>query len=90
MAYVQQVCDGYSKRSLMGNWMEERLYPPQPFRENLNKEVPLIPYSQDPKTKPSQPSTALPSSALFLVSNGEPSGKHAIVLYLTTALYLLT
>lgn len=39
MAFVQQVCDGYSKRSLMGNWVEERLYPPQPFRENLAKQV---------------------------------------------------
>lgn len=33
MSYVQQICDGYSKKSLMGNWFEERLYPDQPFRE---------------------------------------------------------
>lgn len=33
MSYVQQICEGYGKRSLMGNWYEERLYPEQPFRE---------------------------------------------------------
>jgi len=32
MAYVQQTCDGYNKKVMMGNWAEERLYPPQPFR----------------------------------------------------------
>jgi len=24
MAYVQQICEGYSKRTLIGNWAEER------------------------------------------------------------------
>ena len=32
MAYVEQVCDGYSKKTFMGNWWEERSYPAQPFR----------------------------------------------------------
>ena len=40
MAYVQQVCEGYNKKALMGNWYEERLYPQQPFRENITKAVP--------------------------------------------------
>ena len=39
MAYVQQTCDGYNKKTLIGNWYEERLYPNQPFRENLQKQV---------------------------------------------------
>lgn len=39
MAYVQQICDGYSKRTLVGNWAEERQYSQQPFRENLVKQV---------------------------------------------------
>ena len=39
MAYVQQVCDGYNKKSLMGNWYEERLYPEQAFREKQHKQV---------------------------------------------------
>jgi hypothetical protein len=42
MAYVEQVCDGYNKKSLMGNWFEERLYPPQPFREEKHKAVILL------------------------------------------------
>ncbi len=37
MAFVEQVCDGYNKKALMGNWFEERLYPKQSFRENLGK-----------------------------------------------------
>jgi hypothetical protein len=32
MAYVKQICDGFSKKTLMGNWQEERDYPQQPFR----------------------------------------------------------
>lgn len=32
MSYVQQICDGYNKKTLMGNWYEERIYPEQPFR----------------------------------------------------------
>ena len=39
MAYVEQVCDGYNKKSLMGNWYEERLYPKQSFREDRAKAV---------------------------------------------------
>ena len=39
MAYVQQICEGYNKKSLMGNWYEERLYPDQPFREIQGKQV---------------------------------------------------
>ena len=39
MAYVKQVCDGYNKKTLIGNWYEEREYPNQPFRENLSKSV---------------------------------------------------
>ena len=42
MAYVQQICDGYNKKSLMGNWYEERLYPEQSFREKQEKKVLLI------------------------------------------------
>ncbi len=42
MSYVQQICDGYSKKSLMGNWYEERLYPEQPFREKQEKHVDII------------------------------------------------
>jgi hypothetical protein len=37
MSYVKQICDGYNKNSLMGNWYEERLYPGQPFREEQQK-----------------------------------------------------
>jgi hypothetical protein len=32
MAYIQQICEGYSKRTLIGNWAEERQYTQQPFR----------------------------------------------------------
>lgn len=39
MAYVKQVCEGYNKNTLVGNWYEERLYPPQPFREDVQKQV---------------------------------------------------
>ena len=39
MAYVKQICDGYNKKSLMGNWYEERLYLNQPFREQQLKQV---------------------------------------------------
>ena len=39
MAYVQQICDGYNKKSLMGNWYEERLYPEQAFRDKQEKKV---------------------------------------------------
>lgn len=39
MAYVQEVCEGYNKKALMGNWYEERLYPEQKFREKQEKKV---------------------------------------------------
>lgn len=39
MSHVEQICDGYNKKSLMGNWYEERLYPSQPFREQQDKKV---------------------------------------------------
>lgn len=37
--YVKQICDGYSKKSLLGNWQEERQYPDQPFREHQHKQA---------------------------------------------------
>lgn len=37
--YVKQICDGYSKKSLLGNWFEERQYPDQPFREEQRKQA---------------------------------------------------
>jgi hypothetical protein len=45
MTYVKQICDGYNKQSLLGNWFEERLYPAQPFREQQLKQV-LFPLSR--------------------------------------------
>lgn len=42
MSYVEQICDGYNKKALMGNWYEERLYPPQHFREVQEKKVLLF------------------------------------------------
>ncbi len=89
MAFVQQVCDGYSKHSLMGNWMEERLYPPQPFRENLTKEVLLLLHSLDPKIKQSPLSMALLSKEHFLAWNAGPSGKPQTESSLMTASYQL-
>lgn len=62
MAYVEQVCDGYNKKSLMGNWFEERLYPPQPFREEKHKAVILLPYSPGAKIRVSLVSMAQDSS----------------------------
>lgn len=75
MAYVQQVCDGYNKKSLMGNWYEERLYPKQPFREEAVKAVIITPYSPDPKTKASLASTTLAFKEPCPVWNAEVSGK---------------
>ena len=37
----------------MGNWYEERLYPPQPFREEKAKAVLLFPFRLDQKIKAS-------------------------------------
>jgi hypothetical protein len=51
MAYVEQVCDGYNKKSLMGNWFEERLYPPQPFRETVTKAVFMQIFRQEAKMR---------------------------------------
>jgi|JI10StandDraft_1071094.scaffolds.fasta_scaffold294469_1 hypothetical protein len=88
MAYVQQVCDGYNKKSLMGNWQEERLYPKQPFREEIVKAVQLTPYSQDPRTKESPVSTTLASKERCLVSNAGTSGKPPTGSSLTTDSYI--
>ena len=79
MAYVQQTCEGYSKRSLMGNWQEERLYPQQAFRENLTKVVTLPSFSPGTKKKISLVSTAEVSRGPYLGSKGGPSGKLTIV-----------
>lgn len=75
MAYVEQICDGYSKKALMGNWLEERLYPSQPFREEKHKAVTLSTYSPETKIKASPASTAQDSSELCLVSKEGASGK---------------
>lgn len=32
-----QICDGYNKKSLMGNWYEERWAPEQNFRKDFEK-----------------------------------------------------
>ena len=45
MSYVEQICDGYSKKTLMGNWNEERSYPTQPFRDAPVKKVKYIDYA---------------------------------------------
>lgn len=58
MAYVEQVCDGYNKKALMGNWYEERQYPSQPFREQQTKAVTLTTCSPGIKMKASPLSTA--------------------------------
>lgn len=65
MAFVEQVCDGYNKKSLMGNWFEERLYPPQPFREEKHKAVILLTRSHAAKIRASLVSTAQDSSAHY-------------------------
>ena len=39
MSYIQQIFDGYNKKTLMGNYFEERLYPEQPFRTEHKKQV---------------------------------------------------
>lgn len=46
MSYVEQICDGYNKKALMGNWYEERLYPTQPFREVQEKKVSISIYQR--------------------------------------------
>jgi hypothetical protein len=35
MKGVEQVCEGYSSRSLMGNWMEQREAVAQPFKADF-------------------------------------------------------
>ncbi|EAR91804.1 hypothetical protein TTHERM_00984980 (macronuclear) [Tetrahymena thermophila SB210] len=37
--YSQQACGGFSQNTLMGNWMEERLAPKQPFRDITLKKL---------------------------------------------------
>lgn len=78
MAYVQQVCDGYNKKALMGNWYEERLYPKQPFREEIIKAVDLLPFRPETKTKPSPASTTPASREHYPVSNEGANGKQPI------------
>jgi len=46
----------------MGNWFEERLYPPQPFREEKHKAVILLPYSPAAKIRVSLVSMAQDSN----------------------------
>lgn len=61
MSYIEQVCDGYSKKTLMGNWYEEKLYPDQPFRVNPDKHVQTLLFRQEKKMKESLASITLAS-----------------------------
>lgn len=75
MAYVQQICDGYSKTSLMGNWYEERLYPQQAFREKQEKQVHAPSCRLAKKIRESPASTAPASRGPSPASREEESGR---------------
>ena len=78
MAYVQQIFDGYSKRTLVGNWAEERQYSKQPFRENLVKQVWIYRISLVQKIKRSLALMGQASNDHSLDSNVETNGKLSI------------
>jgi hypothetical protein len=59
----------------MGNWFEERLYPPQPFTEQQQKAVNLYPSRPETKTKESIVSMTQASSVRCLVWREEANGK---------------
>ncbi len=42
-----QICDGYNRKSLMGNWYEERWAPKQPFRKDFEQGGAARPYETD-------------------------------------------
>lgn len=75
MTYVKQICDGYNKQSLLGNWFEERLYPAQPFREQQLKQVllpscrPVIRMQESPAS--TKPATNVPCPAFNEGANGK-------------------
>lgn len=71
----------------MGNWYEERLYPQQPFRENITKAVSIHSLSPEAAIRPSLVSTVRDSRGLFPDSKEEPSGKLSIESFLMMALY---
>lgn len=75
MTYVKQICDGYSKQSLLGNWFEERLYPNQPFREQQLKQVPPPPRRLEIKMQASPASTTPATNAPSPASSDAASGK---------------
>lgn len=75
MSHVEQVCDGYNKKALMGNWYEERLYPPQPFREQQAKQVTLLSHRLDKKIKESPVLMELAFRDHCLEYRGGQSGK---------------
>lgn len=75
MSYVQQICDGYNKKALMGNWYEERIYPEQPFREKQDKKVTPHLYRPGTETKASPASTTPASRGNYHVSTGARSGR---------------
>jgi hypothetical protein len=81
MAYVQQICDGYSKRTLIGNWAEERQYTQQPFRENLAKQVLIYRISLAQKMKPLPALMGQAFNGHYLDSNVETNGKLSIKLF---------
>ncbi len=81
MAYVQQICEGYSKRTLIGNWAEERQYTQQPFRENLAKQVLIYRISLAQKIKQSPALMGQASNDHYLDSNVETNGKLSIKLF---------
>ena len=83
MAYVQQVCDGYNKKSLMGNWCEERLYPEQPFREVQGKQVNIMSFRQEKKIKELPVLMEQDFRDLSLESKEGQSGKQLVELFLT-------
>ena len=73
----------------MGNWYEERLYPPQPFREERSKAVTLYSHSLVVKIKASPLSMEPDSKELFLVLNVGRSGRLSTVSFSMMALYNL-
>lgn len=87
MAYVQQVCDGYNKKTLMGNWYEERLYPKQPFREEIVKAVYIHSFRPEAKMKELHASIIQASREPCLACSEEASGRQAIESFSTTDMY---
>jgi hypothetical protein len=75
MSYVKQICDGYSKKSLLGNWYEERLYPRQPFREDQNKQVAQYQCRREAKMRVSPALMILDHNERYQEFKGEVNGK---------------